>query len=469
MAVSLLLMLPGTAGAHRAAIAGRLDPAFGHDGKATVPAPPASKVFHPLAFGYNYGSGRGMAVGPNGEIATVRKGLVVELTASGKPNVHFGRLGRLQLRAPEGLQFQPTAVAIDSENRLLVAGTTTQESPQSTQGPEGYPGPPPAWATVRRYRPNGKPDLTFGSGGAVNTDFGLPAPTSQPLVPGPNGVVLSPEAFQYQSQSVVVTGLALDPEDRPVITGAFANRVGACYAGLRSLTEGYVARLTAQGSPDSTFGASGVYRDSRAVQSEEPTVDPFGRILYLDRTSSLCGHGESDEAALASLDANGHPDPTFGSAGYVSLSGPASIAVDGGGRILLLESLIYSDQPSAHLLRLLPSGAADVTFGKGGVIAIPTTSRFQLQAVGVDGRARPLLAGFKGPAKHRKFLLRRFTARGKGDRSFGRNGSALTGFGRRSNSEAEEVLAIPGGRLLVGGSTSVGSSEIGVASYLNGR
>jgi hypothetical protein len=179
--------------------AGRLDSRFGRGGKATVPAPPRSAVFHPLALGYTYGAGRETAVGPDGEIAILREGVVVDLTAAGKLNTRFSHKGRLRLGAPEGLQFHPTAIAVDSENRLLIAGTTTQVSPQSTPGPMDYPGPPPAWATLRRYLPNGKPDLTFGSDGAVNTDFGLPAPVSHPFVPGPSGVVISTETFHYQS------------------------------------------------------------------------------------------------------------------------------------------------------------------------------------------------------------------------------------------------------------------------------
>jgi uncharacterized delta-60 repeat protein len=256
-----------------------------------------------------------------------------------------------------------------------------------------------------------------------------------------------------------------------VLTGAFADEVASCYAGTASLTEGYVARLTMLGGSDPSFGTNGVYRDPRAVQSEEPAIDPFGRIVYLDRTSSRCGHGESDESVLAGLDTSGHLDPAFGSAGYADIpfSGSSSLAIDGAGRILLLGSTSHPGEHSAQLLRLLPNGVPDPTFGVGGGVSTPYTQHARFRAVGVDGRGRPLLVGFRDKSGHSRFLLRRLTTAGRADRSFGRDGSVLAGFGHHSDSDGEEVIAAPGGGILASGTTSAAGSGIGLARYQSGR
>lgn len=458
--------------------AGSVDPKFGHRGKAIVPAPRKAAVFHSLVLGRMYGSGRQIAIATDGSIATLSDRVLLGFEANGRRDLSFGHNGRVQLRNPSGLEFQPTAIAFDSQGRLLVAGTTAQTSSQGTAGPGTSSGPPAAWATLQRYLPSGRLDTEFGNGGVVNTSFALPAPTTRPLVQSPTGVTYSPQAVSYQAASVVVTGLAVDSADRPVVTGAFANQVASCYAGTMPLSEGYVARLTASGDPDPSFGSGGIHRDPRSIQAEEPTIDRFERIVYLDRVSTLCGHGEGDDTALASLDANGQPDRTFGTDGYVALPflEPPIFAVDRSGRIVLLERPYYGEDDSKRrqVLRLLASGARDASFGRDGTATVRLSKHAELSAIGTDRAGHVLLAGLwtSKPADPSRFLVKRMSPGGRLDLSWGRRGTAITGFGRKARSEAEQVLVDAQGRVIVGGTVvrpDFPTSGVGLARYLTNR
>jgi uncharacterized delta-60 repeat protein len=434
---------PGAARSVASSRAGELDATFGQAGRVSAIMPgPEGKA---LPYGPGGRPDSTTAVSPGGGIAAAHGRTVVELNPDGTPDPHFGRDGRVQLALADGLRFQLASIAFDHRGRLLVAGTTSQS--QTMPGPQGYPGPPRAWAAVWRFLPNGQPDRSFGAAGSLETDFGLAAPTSRPISgssPFPNGV------FHYEAASVLVTGIAVDAEDRPLITGAVVTDVADCYSGLKNLTDGYIARLFPEGAVDPSFGTSGTLLDSTAAQAQEPMIDRFGRPLYVGKIADLCGHGGLEETEVVALAANGQPDQSFGSAGRVQIATfwPESSAVDRQGRILLLAHTSYVGLHSIHIrvLRLNSRGIADPTFGHGGLAGINLPLGMGISALGVDERGRPLLAGVagQGSARPSRFLVMRMTKNGTVDRHFGRGGSVVTGFRRKAGAQADQVL--PAGR-----------------------
>jgi uncharacterized delta-60 repeat protein len=481
LAVTTCAEAPAFAGApHTVTVrrAGDLDAGFGVRGRAIVPAPLKSHVFHTLPVGRYGGSGRQSAIAPNGDLATLDGKTILMFNSGGDLDSNFGRGGRIQVGAPAGMRFIATAIAFDSRSRLLVAGTTSREdNPPNPSVPNGYWEPPFGRATLLRYLPNGRPDPRFGSHGAVTTDFGLPAPVSWPITATPpNGdLVKASEAFHYQSPTVVVTGLTIDAKDKPVVSGAFVFEVSSCYAGTGDLSHGYIARLTTNGGMDSSFGSDGVYADPRGIQAQEPTVDASGRILYLTRTSSLCGHGELDDTELTALDTNGQVDQGFGSSGHASLPFwiPPSFTVDRFGRILLLAypNVGQDETRTRKIMRMRPRGSIDPSFGRAGIATVPVSGNSTLSTISVDGKGRPLLAGTWGEERREpeRFLLKRLTDRGQADRSFGRRGSVVTRLGRSTGGKAEEVISDHGLITVVGAASSRGTSAVGLTRYRGGR
>jgi uncharacterized delta-60 repeat protein len=105
----------------------------------------------------------------------------------------------------------------------------------------------------------------------------------------------------------------------------------------------------------------------------------------------------------ASAAADGAPDPAFNqgrAATFAPLRFSAAIAsaVDGQGRILIAASL--DDGTMLHtraaVLRLLPSGALDATFGTGGIATIeppPSYGGTNAEAMALDGAGRIVIAG----------------------------------------------------------------------------
>jgi hypothetical protein len=100
-----------------------------------------------------------------------------------------------------------------------------------------------------------------------------------------------PGEFPYSSASVRVTGLAVDQQDRPILSGIAIAHVTACgyathYADYQ--TRSYLARLTTGGQPDSGFGVDGVDTDPYHEVKEAPTEDREERIVYVASTEGLC-------------------------------------------------------------------------------------------------------------------------------------------------------------------------------------
>jgi hypothetical protein len=173
---------------------------------------------------------------------------------------------------------------------------------------------------------------------------------------------------------------------------------------------------------------------------------------------------------LVRLDDSGARDPGFGSAGVLEItpgeSRPRQIAVDRRGRILVMRDAMLEE--AKHVTRFeavsrwRPDGTLDTGFGHNGEVAVKLPGgEGGLNALAVDTRGRPLLAGALAPprtpsqAKRRvfappKFTLIRLSASGRPDHTFGRKGRVVTGFGHGSRAAATDI-AIRGKRAIVAG------------------
>jgi uncharacterized delta-60 repeat protein len=168
-------------------------------------------------------------------------------------------------------------------------------------------------------------------------------------------------------------------------------------------------------------------------------------------------------AAVAIADGSSgavRPDRTFGGGrGWVTTRFPGNsgqgynITLTKGGRILVVGQSIappVNGQPRSQIvvLRYLPSGRLDRSFGRGGIFtsSLPTAKGpYNATSVAVDRAGRAVVAGGDGQGD---MLALRLTARGQLDRSFGQNRSGVTAIDVAGF--AESVALAPGGRILLG-------------------
>jgi uncharacterized delta-60 repeat protein len=252
------------------------------------------------------------------------------------------------------------SMAIDSRNRVVVAGGTT----------DSYAGGEFALA---RYKPNGSLDPSFGAGGKVTTDFG-----------GGHGA----------------TDVAVDSRGRIVAAG---------YSG----GDFALARYKPNGSLDPSFGAGGkVTTDFGGVRDDATSV----AIDFRDRIVAAGGRftrdGGDADFALARYWRNGSLDNSFGADGEVTTDfgvddGSAqAVTIDSRRRIVAagIRWKGYGDGRFA-LDRYNSDGSLDRSFSRNGKVAKPEAIA---NAVAIDSKGQIVAAGNSSVSRNSRFRLARY-------------------------------------------------------------
>jgi uncharacterized delta-60 repeat protein len=276
----------------------------------------------------------------------------------------FGRGGLTSVFAlPDRTQLhQATDVAVQPDGKIVA----TAESIGGQFGDR-------VW-TVVRFLPDGRLDPAFGSGGGTSIRLGA----------------------ANEARAV-----ALQPDGKILVTGsATCEQLELCFG---------VARLNADGSLDTGFGAGGMARHDpiRRADARDVAVQPDGRIVLVGRWYKG-GDAQDDDVGC--------------------------------------------------VMRLLPDGRLDTSFSRDGVLRLDHGhGDDDLTAVAIQGR-RVVVAG---PGRfifgsRGSFAVARLRPDGALDRSFGRRGRRLVSFGRRRWASAVALAMAPSGRLVVAGNAGTG-------------
>ena len=345
-------------------------------------------------------------------------------------------------------------IVVQPDGKILVAGGVTSSS----------------WA-LARYLPDGSLDAGFGVGGIVVTTAGGGLARGLALTPDGKIVVAGSGVVARYLQSGVLDasfgtgGLAyLDPA-----LGGVDLRGGIVVfpdgsmmmAGTRYLVGGapsdfILVRLTTTGTLDPAFGDGGaVITDLGGSEGVSALLRlPDGKFVAVGEYQS--GIRPSDLALVRYLP-DGSLDASFGSGGKVitNIEGwehghDAILTSDG--KIVVAAGVHPEFSSDSHiaLLRYLPGGSLDSTFGNGGIVISGAGEAWHI-AQQRDGK---LIV----PAG--RFAVARFTADGVLDSSFGGGGIADAGF-----SGSGGALALDAdGRILISGSSA--SRDFAVVRYL---
>ncbi len=332
-----------------------------------------------------------------------------------------------------------TAATLDDQGRIVAVGVVRQ--------------PGLFRFGLARFTSGGALDANFGSQGHVTTSFndlGYPSANA-------NAVAID------SNHHIVVAGF--------VATGFFGNGVN----------DVGIARYNDDGTLDTTFGTGGrVVTDigSTSDGANAVAIDGTGRIVIAGFTNNNPNGAFS--VVLARYDAFGNLDTTFGTGGVVqtSLGGPENLAealvIDGNGRIVIAG---FADPGNVvnfqfALARYNTVGALDSSFGTNGIVLTDMTANPDMGfAIAIDSRDRIVAAGNSGNNQASSFALARYKDDGTLDTHFGNSGKVFTDFsGAGTSVDVARGVAIDGlGRIVAGGTSKSAATnfDFAVARYIS--
>jgi uncharacterized delta-60 repeat protein len=336
----------------------------------------------------------------------------------------FANLFRPRLGAIGLVHGQAEAVAVDPRGRILLAGYRYRDATSQVR----YP-------VLVRLLPGGAPDRSFGRGGVVT-------PRQVPDF----GEWFSDVAIAPSGRIVAAGGRTQLHEDDEHRRRAPATLVRAF------LPDGRVDR----GFADRGSLSSPVPRERSFTAFQTVRVVGGGKLL-------LSGYRRY-RLLLERLTPNGRPDPSFGRGGTIEIGFEGSecfyhceydsaLTLTPDHRILVQGVLNPIGTQREALVRFLPDGRIDRSFGRRGVVY----DRFAENLLKAGGIA-PAPHGFVivGSGRGRSslqysLLALRFDAGGRLDTSFGERGMLpLTGPGG-GTSGGETALARPDGSVVAAG------------------
>jgi uncharacterized delta-60 repeat protein len=412
-ALGSAVLAGGAAAAPRPGVV--LDPSFGQGGVALLRDTNAYATF-----------GRPL---PGGDLLIQGSRNVRLLNSSGGPATAFGAVGSLRPPAATGTRFELTGFTVDAEGRLLVVGESVfpeaeNPSPPLENGAKAFY---PEEVRMLRYLPGGRLDPSFGNGGVVETDLGLPPPV------GEEGESLGPRS------SVYATGVAVGPEGRIVVTGDAVAHLGpSCvhdaFAAV-GVEAGFLARFTANGAPDPSFGVDGLFGghdldENRlgATSTFGPMVGPSGGVTFRSGFGYSCEPRES-RSGIGRLTADGETDTAFGEGGAIAGYFPAVVQEADGSVVTMEEVGRYGKDPvTAEVTRIGLDGRPDPSFGNGGRVRVhlPPGLWNNVSSLAIDPGGRIYIGGTLETDKEPASVLLRLSARGKWEKGFGPHGRVVT-------------------------------------------
>ncbi|MBA1287465.1 M10 family metallopeptidase C-terminal domain-containing protein [Pseudomonas japonica] len=213
-----------------------------------------------------------------------------------------------------------------------------------------------------------------------------------------------------------------------------------------------VTRYNNDGTLDTSFGSNGAAQVSGEVSYTDTgtTVLSDGKILISGR--------DGGTYTVARLNADGTPDTTFHGTGVLEFTGPTSTTgsfdfpmnVQADGKILVPGM----DNDKFGLYRYNPDGSLDTTFGSNGHVSYSVGSGIDwAYTVTVQPDGKLLLAGSSDTGDfNRDFSVVRLNANGSLDTTFSSDGKAAFAVGLEDDS-VRSVAVQSDGKILLGGGT----------------
>ncbi|MFL5830795.1 MAG: hypothetical protein ACJ76X_12835 [Solirubrobacteraceae bacterium] len=177
----------------------------------------------------------------------------------------------------------------------------------------------------------------------------------------------------------------------------------------------------------------------------------------------------SSQAAWAA--SAGSIDTSFGTAGYSTVTlgtwaGAAAVAVQGDGKIVTAGQAEVNGENEIVATRMTPSGALDPSFGSAGIVTVRINGGAGVDsgaglALQADGKIVIAGSGRNGTYGPLTFVAVRLTTSGSLDQSFGHGGVSNVAIG--STSIANAVVIQPDGKIVLAGTALEAHNEFAAA------
>jgi uncharacterized delta-60 repeat protein len=413
----------------------------------------------------NSGGGTALALQSDGKIVvattTSNEATVMRLLANGDPDPAFSGDGIAPVPYPAGFG-SASAIAVQTDGRIVMAGTTVDSGSSSIP-----------YITAFRVDGTGAPDTSLGPGGVLRL-----APSTDPtgasgnaITVGGSGAVLVGgvaggdfQLFQLLPEAALDTTFA---GDGGVSTDFGIGGPGGFPLAMRAMSDGHlvplttegVARVMPDGTPDVTFGDAGTigFSDHFATLAlsdpQNLAVQADGKILVAGQRGQFAPY----QRRMIRLNADGTLDTGFASAAI----GGASIELLADGRIFTVDVAPPESAEPSKLARMLPDGTPDAAFWTSGVKTLDPP--LSMGTLARDASGMWILGGIFGDQfSQHQFAAARMSQDGIYDATFGSNGRFLAPVLPNLPSAIEVVrsLAQPdGSTILVGMATATVDSR----------
>ncbi|MEP6594442.1 MAG: T9SS type A sorting domain-containing protein [Ginsengibacter sp.] len=368
------------------------------------------------------------------------------------------------------VEFAPVAVAIQSDGKIILAGSVTD-------GDNDF--------ALARYNTDGSLDNTFDGDGKQTTDFGGNDYAISIAIQNDTKIVIAGQTFQTSTDFVVArynNDGSLDntfsgdgkqttdinsSEDiaKSVAIQNDGKIIVAGYTWNGSTNQFALVRYNIDGTPDNTFSGDGkqITNFSSECITTSLTIQSDGKIL-------LAGYaftGGSSDFALVRFNIDGSLDNSFGEAGkqtsdFTGEDHAYSIASKSDGKILVIGE--DDDGSNFAVARYTALGVLDNTFDGDGKL----TDRLHLNqgstyytSTKIQSDGKILAAGYTWNGSNYDFALARYNMNGSLDNSFSGDGRQTTDF--NAGDDYAYSLAIQNdGKIVLAG---VADSNFAVARY----
>ena len=371
------------------------------------------------------------------------------------------------LDGPQTLQITASAPGfIYSSSTLTTSGLDT------TYGSNGYSSVPLAWSSTSVYpdiviQPNGA-SVALAQTPGSSTSWSLVRRTANGAVDasfGGNGVVATTFA---NVTGVSPTALALQTDGKILA-------VGHVSGGTTIWNDMVAVRYNANGTLDTTFGDGGILRIERTTHTN--IID----VSILSDGSILLVGAEANGGFIAKLTASGTLDTTFGTDGVVltplagySAANFKSLNIQSDGSILAAGTATAtgSNLPTFFVARYLADGTLDTSYGADGLQfvdvnpAAATSSSLTNAVLQSDGKL--LLVGYDrvNSTANENWAIARLNVDGSLDTSFSTDGVTLLDFNGFADYARDVVVQADGKILVMGeGFVSGNGHDLAVARF----
>lgn len=428
---------------------GTRDTTFGTDGIATVDV---------LA--------QDLAIQPDGKVVTAGGQDVARFTSTGALDLTFA--------APNGM------VTTSNANDILYSVSLADDGKILAGGSLLVSGATDPRFAIARYDVNGVLDAGFGDSGIAhdgNTAEGGSNLVGMGIAPDGKivgvgfanvGGVSAGRSARFDADGVIDTtfggagaGALLDlvPFSEPVFEpdGAITS-VGAWF-GTGSF-QAILARTTATGLPDATFGVGGIV--AREIGGSFDRANHMA--LQSDGSVIVAGwSADSGGVGVIRLDKRGNHDLAFGAGGLVSALYDSDIAFVTGSIVQADDKIVFTGptyRDGFSLVRIDAEGLLDPAFGTEGIVrAEPVAAQRAVSraiAEGPDGSIFVAGEGVDADGMGSEFAVTKFSPDGVRDMTYGGSGAAFSNFGGASANFGTHLVMQPDGKAVtLGLSTSI--------------